>query len=176
MVRSFCIKDHRNWPKDEDCGPGLGEIDHYRLLHPVAFTGLKMPLCCENIFAPLLPRPETPEGVDELARAGQAFPGNRHRGPARPRVGLAQDTPQISRDALNLARFWEGEAPAEPQNSSADGSAGASPSRRPTPRITQGHLASGLWALIGSLRIVAAFVRTRLPEGRTLASAAKLRG
>src|SRR5262245_38808006 len=25
-IRSFCIKDHRNFPKDEDCGPGLGEI------------------------------------------------------------------------------------------------------------------------------------------------------
>ena len=23
-VRSFCIKDHRNWPKDQDCGPGFG--------------------------------------------------------------------------------------------------------------------------------------------------------
>ena len=67
-VRSFCIKDHRNWPKDQDCGPGLGEIDHYRLLHPVAFTGLKMPLCCENIFAPLVARPTEPEGVDTLAR------------------------------------------------------------------------------------------------------------
>ena len=43
-VRSFCVKDHRNWPRDEDCGPGFGEIDHYRLLHPVAFTGLTMPL------------------------------------------------------------------------------------------------------------------------------------
>jgi sugar phosphate isomerase/epimerase len=72
-VRSFCIKDHRNWPKDEDCGPGLGEIDHYRLLHPVAFTGLKMPLCCENIFAPLLPRPAQPEGVDALARRAREF-------------------------------------------------------------------------------------------------------
>ena len=51
-VRSFCIKDHRNFPKDEDCGPGLGEIDHYKLLHPVAFTGRAMPLCCENIAAP----------------------------------------------------------------------------------------------------------------------------
>ena len=38
-VRGFCIKDHRNFPKDEDCGPGFGEIDHYRLLQPVAFTG-----------------------------------------------------------------------------------------------------------------------------------------
>jgi sugar phosphate isomerase/epimerase len=72
-VRSFCIKDHRNWPKDEDCGPGFGEIDHYRLLHPVAFTGLKMPLCCENIFAPLLPRPTEPEGVDALARRAREF-------------------------------------------------------------------------------------------------------
>lgn len=68
VVRSFCIKDHRNWPKDEDCGPGFGEIDHYRLLHPVAFTGLTMPLAYENIFAPLLPRPKTAEEVDALAR------------------------------------------------------------------------------------------------------------
>lgn len=73
VVRSFCIKDHRNWPKDQDCGPGFGEIDHYRLLHPVAFTGLKMPLCCENIFAPLLPRPTKPEGVDALARRAREF-------------------------------------------------------------------------------------------------------
>jgi sugar phosphate isomerase/epimerase len=73
VVRSFCIKDHRNWPQDQDCGPGFGEIDHYRLLHPVAFTGWKMPLCCENIFAPLVPRPETPEGIDDLARRAREF-------------------------------------------------------------------------------------------------------
>jgi sugar phosphate isomerase/epimerase len=73
VVRSFCIKDHRNWPKDQDCGPGFGEIDHYRLLEPVAFTGLKMPLCCENIFAPLLPRPDKPEGIDDLARRAREF-------------------------------------------------------------------------------------------------------
>jgi sugar phosphate isomerase/epimerase len=72
-VHSFCIKDHRNWPKDEDCGPGFGEIDHYRLLQPVAFTGRAMPLCCENIFAPLLPRPDTPEGIDALARRAREF-------------------------------------------------------------------------------------------------------
>jgi len=72
-VRSFCIKDHRNWPKSQDCGPGFGEIDHYRLLHPVAFTGLRMPLCCENIFAPLVPRPGEPEGVDALARRAREF-------------------------------------------------------------------------------------------------------
>jgi sugar phosphate isomerase/epimerase len=72
-IRSFCIKDHRNFPKDEDCGPGFGEIDHYKLLHTVAFTGLKVPLCCENIFAPLLPRPSTPEEVDTLARRALEF-------------------------------------------------------------------------------------------------------
>lgn len=72
-VRSFCIKDHRNFPKDQDCGPGLGEIDHYRLLHPVANTGRKMPLCCENIFAPVVPRPADPAGVDALARRARVF-------------------------------------------------------------------------------------------------------
>ena len=72
-IRSFCIKDHRNFPKDEDCGPGFGEIDHYKLLHPVAFTGLKMPLCCENIFAPLVTRPTDPAQVDALARRAREF-------------------------------------------------------------------------------------------------------
>jgi sugar phosphate isomerase/epimerase len=72
-VRSFCIKDHRRFPKDQDCGPGFGEIDHYRLLAPVAFTGLLLPLCFENIFAPVLPRPDRPEGVDQLARRAREF-------------------------------------------------------------------------------------------------------
>jgi sugar phosphate isomerase/epimerase len=73
-VRSFCIKDHRDFPPPHrDCGPGLGEIDHYRLLHPVAFTGLTMPLCCENISAPGLPAPKEPEGVDALARRAREF-------------------------------------------------------------------------------------------------------
>ncbi len=72
-VRSFCVKDHRNWPKDQDCGPGFGEIDHYRLLEPVAFTGLTMPLAYENIFAPLVPRPTTPEAIDALARRAREF-------------------------------------------------------------------------------------------------------
>ena len=68
VVHSFCMKDHRNWPLDQDCGPGFGEIDHYRLLHPVAHLGRKMPLCCENIFAPIVPRPNNPEEIDQLAR------------------------------------------------------------------------------------------------------------
>lgn len=72
-VRSFCVKDHRNWPKDQDCGPGFGEIDHYRLLEPVAFTGLTMPLAYENIFAPLIPRPAEAEQIDALARRAREF-------------------------------------------------------------------------------------------------------
>ncbi len=68
VVHSFCMKDHRNWPEDRDCGPGWGEIDHYRLLHPVAWTGRRIPLCCENIYEPLVPRPGRPEGIDALAR------------------------------------------------------------------------------------------------------------
>ena len=27
-----------------------------------------MPLCCENIYEPLVPRPGKPEGIDVLAR------------------------------------------------------------------------------------------------------------
>jgi len=72
-IRSFCIKDHRNWPRDEDCGPGFGEIDHYRLLQPVAFTGLTMPLAYENIFAPLVERPTSPEAIDALARRAREY-------------------------------------------------------------------------------------------------------
>lgn len=85
QVRSFCIKDHRNFPKDEDCGPGFGEIDHYKLLHPVAFTGRKLPLCCENISAPLLPRPTAPEGVDALAVRAREFLDTVIRGLQSPR-------------------------------------------------------------------------------------------
>jgi sugar phosphate isomerase/epimerase len=72
-VRAFCIKDHRNWPEDQDCGPGFGEIDHYRLLAPVAYTGLDMPLAFENIFEPLVERPATAEGVDDLARRAREY-------------------------------------------------------------------------------------------------------
>jgi hypothetical protein len=72
-VRGFCIKDHRLFPRDEDCGPGFGEIDHYRLLAPVAYTGRVMPLCCENIFAPVVPRPSGPAGIDVLAKRAREF-------------------------------------------------------------------------------------------------------
>ena len=72
-VRSFCIKDHRNTPRDEDYGPGFGEIDHYKLLGLVAFTGRTIPLCCENIFAPLLPRPGSAAEIDALAHIAREY-------------------------------------------------------------------------------------------------------
>ena len=72
-VRGFCIKDHRNFPKDQDCGPGFGEIDHYRLLSMATTIKHVIPLCCENIFAPLLPVPAEPEGIDVLARRAREF-------------------------------------------------------------------------------------------------------
>ncbi len=73
-VRSFCIKDHRMFPPPhQDCGPGLGEIDHYRLLHQVAFTGRTISLSCENIFAPRVPRPTKPDGIDALGRRAREF-------------------------------------------------------------------------------------------------------
>jgi sugar phosphate isomerase/epimerase len=72
-IRAFAIKDHRNWPKDQDCGPGYGEIDHYKLLQPVMRTGLTMPLAFENIFEPLVPRPASADGVDALARRAREY-------------------------------------------------------------------------------------------------------
>jgi hypothetical protein len=72
LIRSFCIKDHRMFPTNEDCGPGLGEIDHYRLLNTVAFTGRTIPLCCENISAPCI-RANQPEEIDNLAKRAREF-------------------------------------------------------------------------------------------------------
>lgn len=72
-IRAFNIKDHRNTPKDEDCGPGFGEIDHYKLFAPVMKTGLTIPLTFENIFEPLVPRPQTAEGIDLLARRAREY-------------------------------------------------------------------------------------------------------
>ena len=72
-IRAFCIKDLRLTPKREGCGPGLGEIDHYKLLMAVARTGRMMPLACETLWAPLLPRPKRPEDIDALARRAREF-------------------------------------------------------------------------------------------------------
>ncbi len=72
-IRALCLKDHRDTPKDEDCGPGFGEIDHYKLLMPLRRTGLTLPLVFENIFEPLVPRPTTAAGVDQLARRSREY-------------------------------------------------------------------------------------------------------
>jgi sugar phosphate isomerase/epimerase len=88
-VRAFAIKDHRDWPRDEDCGPGFGEIDHYRLFTPVMHTGLTMPLVFENIFEPLIRRPSTPDGVDALARRAREYVESVIRGLQAPPAGAA---------------------------------------------------------------------------------------
>src|SRR5271157_5657233 len=41
-----------NTPRDEDCGPGFGEIDHYKLLGLVAFTGRTIPLLLREYLRP----------------------------------------------------------------------------------------------------------------------------
>lgn len=72
-IRALCLKDHRNTPKDEDCAPGFGEIDHYKLLMPLRRTGLTIPLVFENIFEPLVPRPTVAAEVDQLARRSREY-------------------------------------------------------------------------------------------------------
>ena len=44
-----------------------------KLLGLVAFTGRTIPLCCENIFAPLLPRPGSAAEIDALARIAREY-------------------------------------------------------------------------------------------------------
>jgi hypothetical protein len=72
LIHSFCMKDHRLFPVDQDCAPGFGEIDHYRLLANVAFTERAMPLCCENISVPAI-RPATAEEIDANARRTREY-------------------------------------------------------------------------------------------------------
>jgi sugar phosphate isomerase/epimerase len=69
LIRGFAIKDYRAvGDKRAICGPGFGVVDHFRLFHPLAQTGHKIPVACENIFEPFVPRPDAPERVDALAR------------------------------------------------------------------------------------------------------------
>lgn len=72
-VRGFALKDFRAFPKRAICAPGFGEIDHYKLLAPVARTGRKMPLAFESIFEPYVERPAGPEGIDVLARRAREY-------------------------------------------------------------------------------------------------------
>lgn len=76
LVRGFCLKDGRSWPSKTTGGPGYGEIDHYRLMQPIAFTGLTIPLTYENIYPPYLGGPESAEQVDEWARQARLYMEN----------------------------------------------------------------------------------------------------
>ena len=73
-VRSFCIKDHRNFRRrTRTAAPASARSTTTSCCTRSRSPGLTMPLCCENIFAPLLPRPDEPEGVDALARRAREF-------------------------------------------------------------------------------------------------------
>ena len=88
-IRSFCIKDHRLFPVNQDCGPGLGEIDHYRLLHNVSFTGLTIPLCCENISVPAI-KATMPAEIDANAKRSREFLSLVIRGLQAEKIGVGR--------------------------------------------------------------------------------------
>jgi sugar phosphate isomerase/epimerase len=74
MTRGFAIKDIRNYRGQRSaCGPGFGQTDHYQMLGLVAENGDKIPLCCETVWEPLVPRVNTPEAVEQLARRSREF-------------------------------------------------------------------------------------------------------
>lgn len=73
LVRGFAIKDFRGGAKKTTCGPGFGEIDHYKLLGAVARSGRKIPLAIETLWEPYVPRPDGPAGIDALARRSREF-------------------------------------------------------------------------------------------------------
>jgi sugar phosphate isomerase/epimerase len=73
-IHGFAIKDFRSFPQRTICGPGLGIIDHYQLLAPVARAPRKIVLACETIWAPYLPRTDVPpETIDSLARRAREY-------------------------------------------------------------------------------------------------------
>lgn len=84
LVHGFAIKDFRGGPKKTTCGPGYGEIDHYKLLGAVAGSGRKIPLAIETLWAPYVPRPSGPEGIDELAKRSREFLDSVTRGLTTP--------------------------------------------------------------------------------------------
>jgi len=73
LIRAFCIKDARILPQKATCGPGYGEIDHYQLFSPVAFTGHTIHLAYENIYPPYIDAPSSVEKIDEWARHARIY-------------------------------------------------------------------------------------------------------
>lgn len=76
LVRAFCLKDCRTWPQKTTSGPGYGEIDHYQLFAPVAFTGQTITLAYENIYPSYLGQPSTPDEIDQLAMHSKIYMEN----------------------------------------------------------------------------------------------------
>ena len=60
--------------RTETAKDGLEGLEKVATWSPgIVITDLKMPLCCENIFAPLVPRPTNAGDVDRLARRAREF-------------------------------------------------------------------------------------------------------
>jgi len=70
-IRSFCIKDHRNFPKDQTA-VGLWRDRSLQASVGRREWGRTIPLCCENIFRAAAAPPDA-KGVDELAKRAREF-------------------------------------------------------------------------------------------------------
>lgn len=73
LISGFCLKDCRKWPAKTTSAPGYGEIDHYRLFAPIAFTGKTITLTYENIYPSYLGQPSTAEEIDVMARQTKQY-------------------------------------------------------------------------------------------------------
>lgn len=80
LIRGFCIKDGRSYPRKTTGGPGYGEIDHYRLFSPVAFTGQTITVAYEHIHPAYIGQPSSAEQVDQWARHAREYMENIIRG------------------------------------------------------------------------------------------------
>lgn len=76
LISGFCLKDCRNFPTKTTSAPGYGEIDHYQLFSPVAFTGKTITLTYENIYASYLGMPDTADEIDSMAQHSKLYMEN----------------------------------------------------------------------------------------------------
>jgi sugar phosphate isomerase/epimerase len=73
-IGGFAMKDFRaSATKRYVCAPGLGVVDHYKLLGAVAANEGEIPLAVETVFEPLHPRPDNPDEIDVQARRTREF-------------------------------------------------------------------------------------------------------
>ena len=73
LIHSFCIKDHRMFPVNQDCGPGLGEIDHYRLLANVASPAATCPSPAKTSPPPNSAPPTPPNSTPSPAAPANSW-------------------------------------------------------------------------------------------------------